>query len=90
MFNAFKYVKILEDMGIPKEQAEAQIHILANIMEENLCSKIDLLQLRNELREEMAGMRTELKEDISALHREIAGVRTQLKENISTLIPQIK
>jgi len=45
MNNALKYVKILEETGITRAQAEAQIQIISDILEDNLATKQDLKNL---------------------------------------------
>ncbi len=43
MNNALKYVKILEGTGITREQAEAHVQIISDILEGDLVTKQDLL-----------------------------------------------
>jgi hypothetical protein len=42
MFNAIRYTKKLEEVGISREQAEAHIHIFSEIVEGELATKQDL------------------------------------------------
>ncbi len=51
MFNTLKYAKKLESVGLSREQAEAHIQILSEVMEDTLATKQDVKDLRNELRE---------------------------------------
>ena len=53
MFDTLKYSKILEAIGMSREQAEAQVQIIAEIVEDNLVCK-------NDLRIEMLGLRSEM------------------------------
>lgn len=49
MNNTLKYVKILEVAGIGREQAEAHIQIISEILEDDLVQKQDLLNSENRL-----------------------------------------
>ena len=50
MNNALKYVKILEGTGITREQAEAHVQIISDILEGDLVTKQDLLNSENTLK----------------------------------------
>lgn len=45
MFNSLKYAKILEDAGLPRNQAETHIQIISEVLEEELASRQDFLVL---------------------------------------------
>jgi hypothetical protein len=45
MFNTLRYSKTLEAVGISREQAEAHINIIAEIVEGELTTKQDLKEL---------------------------------------------
>lgn len=49
MFNTLRYSKILEAVGISREQAEAHIQIIAEIVEGELATKQDIERLENKL-----------------------------------------
>jgi len=49
MINALKYAKNLEEAGIPRGQAEAQVQMIMEIMEMNLATKQDILMLEQKL-----------------------------------------
>lgn len=53
MNNALKYVKILESTGITREQAEAHVQIISEILEGDLVTKQDLLNSENVLKNSM-------------------------------------
>lgn len=53
MNNALKYVKILEGTGITREQAEAHVQIISEILEGDLVTKQDLLNSENALKNSM-------------------------------------
>ena len=49
MNNSLKYVRVLESVGIPREQAEAHIQLVTEIMEGDLATKQDLKNLEHKL-----------------------------------------
>lgn len=48
-FNALKYTKKLEGVGIAREQAEAHVQVIAEIVEDDVATKNDLKDLENRL-----------------------------------------
>lgn len=49
MFNTLKYARKLEAVGISRDQAEAHIQIIAEIIEGDVATKADLKELENRL-----------------------------------------
>jgi hypothetical protein len=49
MFDTLKYSRILEATGVSREQAEAHIRIIAEIVEGDLATKADIRELKQEL-----------------------------------------
>jgi hypothetical protein len=49
MFNTLAMTKRLEDSGVPRSQAEAQIQVLAEIVESDLATKSDIKRDLKEL-----------------------------------------
>ena len=49
MNNALKYVKILEGTGITREQAEAHVQMISEVLEGELATKQDLKNLETKL-----------------------------------------
>jgi hypothetical protein len=49
MFNTLKYARKLEASGIPREQAEVHVQIIADIVEGDLATKQDLKELEYRL-----------------------------------------
>lgn len=53
MIDTLMYVKKLEATGVPREQAELQVQIMADIVDKNYATKQDLKDLRVELKHDM-------------------------------------
>lgn len=49
MFDTLKYSRILEAVGVSRDQAEAHIKIIAEIVEDDLATKQDLRELEYRL-----------------------------------------
>lgn len=49
MFDTLKYSKILEAAGISRTHAEAQIHVMTEIVEDELATKQDIKDLKDEM-----------------------------------------
>lgn len=49
MFNTLTYAKKLEEAGVPRQQAEAQVQVLADIVESELATKNDIKRDLKEL-----------------------------------------
>lgn len=49
MFNTLKYARKLEAAGITREQAEAHVQIIAEIIEGDMATKADLKDLEHRL-----------------------------------------
>jgi hypothetical protein len=49
MFDTLKYSKALEAVGISRDQAEAHIKIIAEIVEGELATKRDVKELKDEM-----------------------------------------
>ena len=64
MFDTLGYAKKLEEVGVVREQAEAHVRILADVIEGNLATKQDINELRNidirDLRHEMRQLENRL------------------------------
>jgi hypothetical protein len=89
MFNALKYIKVLEGVGFPREQAEAQVQLVFDTFQENIATKSDLGDLRSELKGEFSGLRSEfseLKSEFSELKSEFAELKSVVAEMKTDLI----
>lgn len=53
MINSLKYAKKLEETGVSREQAEAHIQIITELMENSLATSQDMRELKTELKQEI-------------------------------------
>lgn len=49
MFNSLKYAKNLEEAGVPRNQAEAHVLLISELLEMNLATKHDIALLEQKL-----------------------------------------
>ncbi len=54
--NTLAWAKKLERAGIPAQQAEAQVQLLAEVIEDNICTKKDLEATKKDLQITMKGL----------------------------------
>lgn len=92
MFNALKYIKRLEAVGVPRKQAEAHVQLYMDSIDVEIATKSDVAELkgemaalRGEVKGEFAGLRGEVKAEIAELRGEIA----DLRGDVSTLRSQV-
>lgn len=79
MFNAFKYIKVLEAVGFGRDQAEAQVELVLAAIEDEVASKGDILEVRTDftkLRAEFG----ELKGDFAELRVEFGELKGEFAE----------
>lgn len=48
-FDTLAWAKKLEKAGIPSEQAEAQVEMLSDVIEDNVCLKQDLAEVKKDI-----------------------------------------
>jgi hypothetical protein len=67
MFDTLKYVTILEAKGFSRAQAEAQVSLVREVMNEELATKMDvkdlrieMVQVRNDLSEKILGLSVDM------------------------------
>ena len=82
MFNALKYIKNLENVGFPREQAEAQVQLVIDSFQENVATKSDLAELKSEIKTEIAGLKSEFAE----MGSKIAEMKTDLVFRLGSII----
>jgi hypothetical protein len=87
MFNAFKFTKQLEDAGFSREQAEIQVQVITEIIEEDLATKQDLKVLETNL-----GSRTnELETNLASKNKELEiNFGSKLKEFETNFASKLK
>ena len=71
MNNSLKYVKILEGAGITREQAEAHVQIISDILEGDLVTKQDLLNSENSLKNGLNRLEAKFETSVDRLDRKI-------------------
>lgn len=90
MFNALKYIRALEGVGFPREQAEAQVQLVIDSFQENVATKGDMAELKNELKSEMTELKTELKSEMAELKTELRSEMAELMAELKSDIAGIK
>ncbi len=86
MFNTLQYARRLEATGISRDQAEAHVQIMAEIVEDELATKADLKDLGIQLRAEISTLRTELKSEIGELRNDMQKSEYRIVIKLSAIV----
>ncbi|MBO9667265.1 MAG: DUF1640 domain-containing protein [Bdellovibrio sp.] len=82
MFDTLMYAKRLEAAGMTREQAEAQIHVIAEMVVDGVATKQDIALHKAEMAKEFVEVRAEMAKgfaDVRAeMAREFVDVRTEM------------
>jgi hypothetical protein len=90
MNNALKYVKILEGTGITREQAEAHVQIISDILEGDLVTKQDLLNSEHNIKNAFERFETSINTSITQLDSKINTSVSRLDNKIDTAAQQLE
>ena len=89
-FDTLAYVKKLKAAGIPEKQAEVQAETFAEIIEERIATKQDILLLKQDIKELELSMKQELKLGLASTKAEIikwiAGMLVAQAAIVATLV----
>ncbi len=96
-FDTLAYVKQLEAVGVPREQAEVQAHALRQIIDEKLATKMDIAQVRaeaeankQELKRDIMDVRAEAEANKQELKHDIAGIKRDMLEMENRWMHQVR
>lgn len=89
MFDSLKYAKILEEAGLPREQAETHIRILRDVIGEEMATKQDLhiglSDLNQDIKGEFSEVRTEFIDFKQEMRTEFAGFKQEMTSEFTLL-----
>lgn len=92
MFNALKYIKNLEAVGFRREQAEAQVQLVLEAIEDEVATRSDMAELRSDfsalrgdLRKDMAELRADMSQFKGEIRAEISEFKGEIRAEISEL-----
>lgn len=81
MFDSLEYLKKLEGVGFPREQAEVQVNLVAHALTAHFATKQDIAETHHSVRSDFAKLRNEF----SDLRDEFADLRDDVNERISSV-----
>ncbi len=81
VFNALKYVEVLKKAGVPDKQAEAQVRVLNEIMESDLATKRDIMDIKRDIE----SLRHDTKKDIADVRKDIEVLKQSTKRDLKEL-----
>lgn len=89
MKNELKYSKILEGIGLSREQAEGHLRVIEEAMLDNVTTKVDISELRVATKLDLSELREATKSDIDELREatrsDISKLQASTKSNIDEL-----
>ena len=95
MRNTIRYVKQLEEVGYTREQAEAYVQVVSEMVQNDVATKQDINDLRSEMttRQDVQDLRSDMatRQDVQDLRsdmatkRELFELRADLKQEIQRL-----
>lgn len=71
MFNSLKYAKILEDAGLPRNQAETHIQILSDVIGEDMATKDDIKGLESKIDSDIRRLESKMVYEFQSLEYRI-------------------
>ncbi len=85
MFNSLRYTKVLEEAGVPRQQAEAHIGVFSDMMGSHFATTQDMKDLRIELAQEMKDLRIELTQKMDKVDQEVGKLRLEIQNSETRL-----
>jgi hypothetical protein len=80
MIDTLMYAKELEAAGVQREQAETHVRIMAQIVESDLATKQDVLNLGTYLQRETTQLRGSVQQDIYTIKQDFARLENELQK----------
>ena len=84
MFNALKYTQKLEEAGFTREQAEASVTILWEVLEMNLATKDDILRLEKATSADIQRLEQSTSADIQRLEQSTSADIQRLEKELES------
>ena len=89
MSSNFKHTKRLEQVGFSREQAEAQVQIVTEIIEDDLATKQDLQIMQTTMRSEMQQVAIQLRAEMQQLATQLRAEMQQLATQLHAEMQQL-
>lgn len=93
MFDTHSYYKSLVDAGVPQEQADAHTNSITKIIEFNLASKNDVIDVKFGLKKEIQDCRLKLQKEIEEIRLKLEEVKRdvlELRKDLETNVIELK
>ena len=84
-FDTLAYVKKLRGAGVPKAQAEVQAETIAELIEDRIATKADLMELELVMREIEASLRRDMKEMEINLRKDLKTLESGLRQDMEQM-----
>lgn len=85
VFDTFQYVKELTKVGVQQKQAEVQVKLMAELVDQTLCTRENLEESEGRLSQRMSEFEVKLSQRMDGLEVKIENVRKESKGEIESL-----
>ncbi len=89
MFDSLKYAKILEEAGVPREQAETHVYLIKDVIGEEMATKKDLdtsiSSLKLEMSAEFTSVRSEMNSKFEKVHHDMVSLEHRMVIKLGTI-----
>lgn len=82
-FDTLAFAKKLKAVGFTEEQAEVQAETFAEIINERLATKQDILELKRDMKEMETSLRKDMKEMETSLRRDMKELELRLRHDLT-------
>jgi len=80
MINTLQYAKKLEGVGYSREQAEAHVEIMVEVVEDQLVTKEDFKNLRDVTKQDFRDLKVEMDSRFDRVDQEFRAVRYEMQQ----------
>ena len=85
MYNSLKHVKMLEEVGLPRNQAEAHVQMMTEIIETNLATKEDMKSLRRDFEDHRVALHQDMKDFRVEMQQDMKDFRLEMQQDMKDL-----
>ena len=93
MIDTLAMAKILEDAGVPEQQAEAQVQVMAQVLQfadTRVAAKADVDSVRKDLSAEIALVRRDLSAEIESVRKDLSAEIESVRKDVEILRADVK
>ena len=90
MFDTLRYAKRLEASGMTRDQAEAQIHVIAEMVVDGVATKQDIALHKAEMAKEFVEVRSEMAQGFTEVRSEMAQGFAEVRSEMAQGLAEVR